>query len=147
MAGFRSHRARFRREKLSNQIKNQEESSIFTSSLGQKLASFKHLPDPDLEQTFNVFRSRPLFLGACGTCTIFSGATYLSDSIYNSSSAQNSLVGDFCKPNNSSSLFIDFEESFKNNEYVQASLSQVSPEILTQEKWLQTSWRPILYCM
>ena len=126
MAGFRSHRSRFRREKLSNQIKNQEESCIFTSSLGQKLATFKHIPDPELEQNLNVFRSRPLFLGACGTCTLFSGATYLPDSIYNSSAAKNSLVGDLCKPTDSSTLAIDFEKSFKNSEYIKASLTELS---------------------
>ena len=126
MAGFRSHRARFRREKLSDQIKNQEENSIFTSSLGQRLATFKNLLDPELEQNFNVFRSRHLFLGACGACTIFSGATYLPESVNNSSAVQNSLVGDLCKPSVSSPFVIDFEESFQNSEYIKASLSQQS---------------------
>ena len=75
MSGFRSHRSRFRREKLTDQANNQEQNSVFSSSLGQKLASFKSCPDPDLEQKFNLLRSRPLFFGACGTCTTFSKAT------------------------------------------------------------------------
>ena len=75
MSGFRSHRSRFRREKLTDQTNNQEQNSVFSSSLGQKLASFKSCPDPDLEQKFNLLRSRPLFFGACGTCTTFSKAT------------------------------------------------------------------------
>ena len=75
MSGFRSHRSRFRREKLTDQANNQEQNSVFSSSLGQQLASFKSCPDPDLEQKFNLLRSRPLFFGACGTCTTFSKAT------------------------------------------------------------------------
>ena len=35
MSGFRSHRSRFRREKLTDQANNQEQNSVFSSSLGR----------------------------------------------------------------------------------------------------------------
>jgi len=127
MSGFRSHRSRFRREKLTDQANNQEQNSVFSSSLGQKLASFKSCPDPDLEQKFNLLRSRPLFFGACGTCTTFSKATYLPESIYNYSAIQNSLVGDLSRPASSATAFtIDFQNAFENSNYVSASLHESS---------------------
>ena len=124
MAGFRSHRSRFRREKLSDQLE-QEQNSMFCSTLGQKLATFKTSPDPDLEQKFNLVRSRPLFIGACATCTVFSNATYLPESVYNFTAVQDSLIGDVeSKPELHSRFVIDFRESFQNNEYVKACLQQ-----------------------
>ena len=123
MAGFRSHRSRFRREKLTDQLEEQQ-NSMFCSTLGQKLATFKTSPDPDLEQKFNLVRSRPLFIGACATCTVFSNATYLPESVYNFTAVQDSLVGNVSKQELHSKFVIDFRESFQNNEYVKACLQQ-----------------------
>ena len=59
MSGFRSHRSRFRREKLTDQANNQEQNSVFSSSLGKDTEAFRTLVE-SLEQ-MTTFISRIFF--------------------------------------------------------------------------------------
>ena len=61
-------RQRFRREINPSSLTN--ETLNPNRSLGQRLATFKFVPDINLEQALNLNQTRPLFLGACALCTV-----------------------------------------------------------------------------
>lgn len=111
-----SRRSRFRRELVKDGKKDHEEIDAFGHSLGHRLAVFKTCPDPELEQQFNLARSRPLFIGACSLCTTFSSATFLPESIFNFAAMQDSLEATLKA--SSPLQVIDFQKAFLDNHYV-----------------------------
>ena len=69
MANFYGRRRKIRRE--INPTQYEIDNSNQNRSVGQRLASFKFMPDQHIEQKFNLAaHGRPLFIGACTRCNV-----------------------------------------------------------------------------
>ena len=69
MANFYGRRRKIRREINPQQYENDTWNQ--NRSVGQRLASFKYMPDQLIDQNFNLAaHGRPLFIGACARCNV-----------------------------------------------------------------------------
>ena len=69
MTNFYGRRRKIRREINPQQYENDTWNQ--NRSVGQRLASFKYMPDQLIDQKFNLAaHGRPLFIGACARCNV-----------------------------------------------------------------------------